>query len=60
MHTHEEDPRITAYLLNELSPDERSAFGKELAENPALAEEVDAMCNLFGELGTALADEPCP
>jgi Ca-activated chloride channel family protein len=52
MKTIEDDPHITAYLLNELPPHDRAAFEKQLAADPALArlvEEFQQSASLFSE-----------
>ncbi|MEQ1891244.1 MAG: von Willebrand factor type A domain-containing protein [Planctomycetota bacterium] len=55
-----DDPRLTAYVLGELSPEERAAFERELAADPELAAEVRAIESLAGELRGTLAAAPAP
>src|SRR5262249_4255012 len=49
-----DDPRLTAYVLDELAPDERAAFERELAADPALASEVRELERLSAGLRGAL------
>lgn len=55
-----DDPRLTAYVLGELSPEERAALERELASDPELAAEVRAIESLAGELRGTLAAAPAP
>ena len=60
MNTPTEDPRITAFLTNELPAADHQQFENELATNPELAAEVDDMRELLQLVGDALATETCP
>lgn len=55
MKLHQEDPRLTAYLLGELPPEEAAAVARAVAADPALrislAETEKAQLALFGALG---------
>ncbi len=51
------DPRITAYLLGELSPVEREAFEKQLTDGD-IAGEVEALRELLDPLEEHFAGEP--
>jgi hypothetical protein len=55
MKLHKEDPRLTAYLLGELPPDEAAAVDRAVAEDPslriALAEMEKEQLALFATLG---------
>lgn len=55
-----DDPRLTAYALDELDPAGRQAFEAELQISPELQREVDAVRQISGRLRSELADEPCP
>jgi len=54
------DPRITAYVLGELSADEQAVFETELEENPELAAAVDEARNVTGQLAEFYAAETTP
>ncbi|MDJ0976488.1 MAG: von Willebrand factor type A domain-containing protein [Planctomycetota bacterium] len=58
MSTHQDDPRITTYVLDEMDAAERAAFEQELAGDAALAAEVEAFRALTGDLELALAPAP--
>ena len=49
------DPRLTAYSLNEMSPEERALFEQELAQFPAAAEEAAALAAAADLLHSELA-----
>lgn len=52
MKLHPEDPRLTAFLLGELPPDEAAAVERALAEDPALqaaAREIEVIQKLLTE-----------
>jgi Ca-activated chloride channel family protein len=51
------DPRLTAYSLNEMSPEERALFEQELAQFPAAAEEAAAFAAAASLLQSELARE---
>ncbi|MCA9315846.1 MAG: hypothetical protein KDB73_10175, partial [Planctomycetes bacterium] len=53
-----DDPRLTAYVLDELSGDEREAFEAELDGDDALRGEVEALRALLGPVTEALRNEP--
>ncbi len=57
---HSDDPRITAYVLGELSAADRAAFEAELAATPALQAEIEAYRDLAAHLETELQAEACP
>ncbi len=40
MHPHPEDPRITAYVLGELSPEDIAAVERAAAEDPSIREKI--------------------
>lgn len=52
-----DDPRITAWLLGELTEAERASFEREIAASPDLAAAVDEFRRLIGEVSTALDAE---
>jgi Ca-activated chloride channel family protein len=54
---HEEDPRPSAYVLNELGAQERQAFEAELEHSPALRAEVDQLRELADMLQAELGSE---
>ncbi len=55
-----DDPRVTAYALNELSAADRSAFEVQLAAGAELRAEVGAVRALAAELGRTMKSEACP
>lgn len=57
MSNPEDDPRITAYALNELDAEERRAFEAELAANPDLQNQVAGAQTAAGAVGAALKHE---
>ena len=58
MSTFHDDPRITAYILDELTPEEREAFEADLKTNPELRAEVNAMAGAADVARDALGDTP--
>lgn len=54
------DPRLTAYLLDELEPTERAAFEEELNRNPALQKELVEFRRVSSALSRAFLEEPLP
>ncbi len=60
-HTHlTDDPRLTAYALGELPPDERAEFEQRLQQDPAARQLVEEIRATVASLSDALADEPLP
>jgi Ca-activated chloride channel family protein len=55
-----DDPRLTAYVLGELSPEERATLERELIIDPELATEVRAIESLANELRGTFAAAPIP
>ena len=55
-----EDPRLTAYALDELEPAERAEFERQLAESPALRAELDSLRDLTEQLAREFQGEPAP
>lgn len=53
-----DDPRLTAYILDELSPSERAGFEAELAGNPQLQAELREMQQAAAQVFAALQSEP--
>ncbi|TXT35502.1 MAG: hypothetical protein FD138_1323, partial [Planctomycetota bacterium] len=53
-----DDPRLTAFALNELNVADRAAFERQLAESPETAAEVAAIREMADELRAALQSEP--
>ena len=60
MKINPEDPRLTAYALNELEPGERATVEAELNNNPECREAVEEIRRAAGLLSRELAAEPCP
>lgn len=58
MKLHPEDPRLTAYVLGELGPEDAAAVEKAVAEDPALQAEVAELQAIQGALGPRLALAP--
>ncbi len=58
MSTNHDDPRLTAYALNELSPAVRAAVDRQLADSPEAAAEVTSIREMADELRAALQSEP--
>ena len=58
MFTNHDDPRLTAYALNELSPAVRAAIDRQLADSPEAATEVASIREMADELRAALQSEP--
>ncbi len=54
------DPRLTAYALDEMSPAERAAFEPLLRDDPAARALVDDLGRIADLLADALAAEPLP
>ncbi len=55
-----DDPRITAYVLGELSGDERTAFESACDSNPSLAAAVDEARGVTNQLQNLYAGESTP
>ena len=55
-----DDARVTAYVMGELSPDERAAFETEMAADESLAEAVQQASQITGQLSTLFTDESMP
>lgn len=55
MKIHPEDPRLTAFVLGELSPEEAAAVESAIHEDPALQNEVEEIRGLQGHLSKELA-----
>lgn len=53
-----DDPRLTAFALNELNVADRAVFERQLADSPEAAAEVAAIREMADELRTALQSEP--
>ncbi|MFO0566739.1 MAG: VWA domain-containing protein [Polyangiaceae bacterium] len=60
MNTAPEDPRVTAYALNELGPDERRDFEAELAESEELRQELHGIEQTLAALREELSSEAGP
>ncbi|MDO5580089.1 MAG: von Willebrand factor type A domain-containing protein [Planctomycetia bacterium] len=58
--TENTDPRITAYLLDELNPEEKTAFEEEISKNPDLQKELDSFRSTMETIKSALRNEPLP
>ncbi|MEI8036776.1 MAG: hypothetical protein WCJ14_00150 [Verrucomicrobiota bacterium] len=58
MPQHPDDPRLTAYLLGELSADEAAAIAEALATDPVLRAELEELTQLQRDLTAALAPVP--
>ncbi|WP_372719680.1 von Willebrand factor type A domain-containing protein [Novipirellula sp.] len=54
------DPRITAYVLDELPADERAAFESEMQSNPELAAAVEEARGVTSKLDSLFASESTP
>ncbi|KAA1259314.1 von Willebrand factor [Rubripirellula obstinata] len=54
------DPRITAYVLDELPPDERVSFEKEMAADEALSQAVAGAGEVTGQLSALFKTETTP
>ena len=52
-----DDPRLTSYALNEMAPDERTAFESELSQNPAAQQAVEQIRRAGAMLTAALQHE---
>jgi Ca-activated chloride channel family protein len=55
-----DDDRVTAYVLNELSPSDRTQFEQEMADDETLAEAVRQSKNVTDQLSTYFAGEATP
>jgi hypothetical protein len=55
-----DDPRITAYLLDELSPEEKALFEKALSDDPELRQRVEATRSVIEMLQEDLGREASP
>lgn len=55
-----DDPKLTAFALDELSAEERAELEAQLGQDPGLLAEIDAIQALAGQLEGELAQEPCP
>jgi Ca-activated chloride channel family protein len=55
---HEDDPRITAYALGELSKEEAADLESKLSANPKLQETIASVQETAGILKQALSEEP--
>lgn len=55
-----DDPRLTAYALDELGPAERAAFEAELARDPRSHAEADEIRQCSAWVTEGLEGEPCP
>ncbi len=55
-----EDPRLTAYALGELSPEEHAVIEREIAGNPSAQASVKRIRDLGAQLKGALLNEPLP
>ena len=53
-----DDPRLTAYALNELAPAERAEFEQDLAQDPAARQLVAEIAGTAAALTAALEHEP--
>ncbi|MDA3873307.1 MAG: von Willebrand factor type A domain-containing protein, partial [Kiritimatiellae bacterium] len=58
MKTNPNDPKWTAYVLNEVSDTERQELEAELAENPGAREAVEELRDLCGLLSDSFAKDP--
>lgn len=54
------DPRLTAYLLDELEAEERAAFEAEMARDPALRDALADLRRVSGVLGRVYREEALP
>lgn len=54
------DPRLTAYLLNELSPEDKKSFEEEVQTNSDLQRELDSLHSTIDTVKDALRSEPLP
>jgi Ca-activated chloride channel family protein len=55
-----DDPRLTAYVLNELAPEERAVIDAAQDADPALRAELEALRQTIGMLAEELSREPAP
>jgi len=58
MNDPKNDPRLTAYVMGELSADDAQKVEQSLAESPELAVVVDEIRSTIGALESAFAGEP--
>ena len=54
MKLHPEDPRITAYVLGELKPEDAALVEKAASEDPAVQAAIDEVASTADFLGTTL------
>ena len=55
-----DDARVTAYVMGELSPDERASFETEMAADESLAEAVQQASQITNQLSTLFDAEATP
>lgn len=55
-----DDERVTAYVMKELSPSDRSLFEQEMANDPTLADAVEQARSVTDQLSTLFAAEATP
>ncbi|MDY0169561.1 MAG: von Willebrand factor type A domain-containing protein [Thermoguttaceae bacterium] len=55
-----DDPKYTAYVLNELSEQQRAEVREEIRQNPEVRKLVKEIHAIAGQLQHALRDEPAP
>lgn len=60
MKNHKNDPRISAYILNELNAEQRSAFEQELLMNSDLSEQLAAFKKNISDVQSHFKNEPQP
>ncbi len=60
MNIDKDDPRLTAYALDELDGEERAVVAAAIAGDPELRTAVEEIRQLAGAVSEALAAEPCP
>lgn len=58
MKNNTNDPRISAYILNELSAEDRRTFEQELSQNSKLSEELNTYKKNISEIQTHFKNEP--
>ena len=52
-----DDPRLTAYALGELNEADRAIVEKQIGESVETLLEIEAICEVAGQLRAALRDE---